>query len=165
MDILDVHQKPMNESISAYNKTIKEYCDGKDKVYYIDTTDGYIDSNGYLKADMSAGDGLHLSKYDKMVENISSQIVGTSSSSEKKDNDKKDDNKKDDKKKDNESKTTTNTNLDVDPDVNSAPYTSLNPFAQAGLRGQCTWFAWGKFMKFMDMIQALEEMDVLMQRN
>ena len=135
----------MNESISAYNKTIKEYCDGKDKVYYIDTTDGYIDSNGYLKADMSAGDGLHLSKYDKMVENISSQIVGTSSSSEKKDNDKKDDNKKDDKKKDNESKTTTNTNLDVDPDVNSAPYTSLNPFAQAGLRGQCTWFAWGKF--------------------
>ena len=80
-----------------------------------------------------------------MVENISSQIVGTSSSSEKKDNDKKDDNKKDDKKKDNESKTTTNTNLDVDPDVNSAPYTSLNPFAQAGLRGQCTWFAWGKF--------------------
>ncbi len=129
----------MNESISAYNKTIKEYCEGKDKVYYIDTTDGYIDSNGYLKADMSAGDGLHLGKYDKMVENISSQIVGTSSNSEKKDNDKKDNKKKDD------NKTTTNTNLDVDPDVNSAPYTSLNPFAQVGLRGQCTWFAWGKF--------------------
>lgn len=134
----------MNEAISSYNRTIKEYCDGKDKVYYIDATDGYIDSNGYLKADMSAGDGLHLGKYDKMVENISSQIVGTSSNSEKKDNDKKDNNKKDDKKKDNESKTT-NTNLDVDPDTNSAPYTSLNPFAQVGLRGQCTWFAWGKF--------------------
>lgn len=129
----------MNESISAYNRTIKEYCDGKDKVYYIDTTDGYIDSNGYLPADMSS-DGLHFSKYDKMVENISSQIVGASSNSEKKNTDKKENkNEKDDEKK------STNTNLDVDPNVNSEPYTSLNPFAQVGLRGQCTWFAWGKF--------------------
>lgn len=134
----------MNESISSYNSNIKQYCEGKDKVYYIDTTDGYIDSNGYLKADMSAGDGLHLSKYDKMVENISSQIVGASNNSEKKDNDKKEN--KNDKDKNND-KNSTSANLDVDPDINSEPYSNaqLNPFISVGSWGQCTWFAWGKF--------------------
>lgn len=80
----------MNEAISAFNRKIKEYCDGKDKVYYIDTTSGYIDSNGYLPADMSS-DGLHFSEYDKMVENISSQIVEISGNSDEKNNDKKED--------------------------------------------------------------------------
>ncbi len=119
----------MNETISAYNRTIKDYCDGKDKVYYIDTTSGYIDQNGYLSADMSAGDGLHIAKYDKMVENISSQIVGASNKTSGND----------------KNSTTSNANLNVDPNINSDAYGSLNPFAQEGLRGQCTWFAWGKF--------------------
>lgn len=119
----------MNETISAYNRTIKDYCDGKDKVYYIDTTSGYIDQNGYLSADMSAGDGLHIAKYDKMVENISSQIVGASNKTSG----------------NNKNSTTNNANLNVDPNINSDAYGSLNPFAQEGLRGQCTWFAWGKF--------------------
>lgn len=119
----------MNETISAYNRTIKDYCDGKDKVYYIDTTSGYIDQNGYLSADMSAGDGLHIAKYDKMVENISSQIVGASNKTSG----------------NNKNSTTSNANLNVDPNINSDAYGSLNPFAQEGLRGQCTWFAWGKF--------------------
>ena len=34
--------------------------------------------------------------------------------------------------------------IDIKADVESAPYQSANPYTQSGLRGQCTWYAWGR---------------------
>jgi len=39
-----------------------------------------------------------------------------------------------------------NKNYLADPDfTNSAAWVTENPYAQSGLYGQCTWYAWGKF--------------------
>lgn len=117
-----------NSSIDAYNNEIQEYCDVFDNVYFIDTSDGYVNEKGLLHSDMAEPDGLHIkmNKYDKLVENILGQVVGektsTSSSGEK-------------------STEIDEETLRSEPDLNSEAYGSLNPFA----RPQCTWFAWGKF--------------------
>ena len=44
---------------------------------------------------------------------------------------------------------------------NLEAWVTRNPYAQAGLYGQCTWFAWGGSMNYMVMILALVETEVV----
>lgn len=64
-----------NNSIKTYNTGLKEFCKTKENVYFIDTTNGFVDNNGYLIKD--SGDGLHISEsYDKeFYKNIEKEIL------------------------------------------------------------------------------------------
>ena len=73
------------DKINNYNDTVKKYCDKTDNVYWIDTSDGYVDDSGYL---INASDGLHPDDCKTLVTNIKNKIVsgrgtalGSSSSS------------------------------------------------------------------------------------
>lgn len=63
-----------NNSIKTYNTGLEEFCKTKENVYFIDTTDGFVE-NGYLIKDN--GDGLHISEsYDKeFYKNIEKEIL------------------------------------------------------------------------------------------
>lgn len=71
----------MNSMIKTYNNDIENYCKQKDNVHFIDTTQGYVTSDGYLKGDKSS-DGVHLKDYNTWVENIIATVKGNFSSSE-----------------------------------------------------------------------------------
>ena len=60
------------EQIDSYNNEIQKYCEGKDNVYWIDTSDGYVDETGHLK---DSSDGLHPNDYKTLVTNIKNKIV------------------------------------------------------------------------------------------
>lgn len=64
-----------NNSIKKYNNGIEEFCKTKENLYFIDTTSGYVDNNGYLIK--HNGDGLHIDEsYDKgFYQNIENQIL------------------------------------------------------------------------------------------
>lgn len=65
----------MNSMIKTYNSDIKNYCKQKHNVHFIDTTRGYVTSEGYLKEDKSS-DGVHLKDYNTWVQNIVSKVKG-----------------------------------------------------------------------------------------
>ena len=60
------------EQIDSYNNEIQKYCEGKDNVYWIDTSDGYVDETGHLK---DSSDGLHPNDYKTLVTNIKNKII------------------------------------------------------------------------------------------
>ena len=69
------------EAIDTYNNEIQQYCEEKENVYWIDTSDGYVDETGHLK---NSSDGLHPNDYKTLVSNIKNKIIsgrGVSSSS------------------------------------------------------------------------------------
>ena len=140
----------LNSKISAFNEEVESYCNQKENVFFIDTTEGYVTSDGYLEASKSESDGLHLTDCDTWLENIEYKITkqegfddeainpdNTSEVNSK--NEEEDDENKE------ENKQSTAANIDVDPNISGEAYTStLNPFYPT-FYGQCTWFAWGKF--------------------
>ena len=68
----------MNAMIDAYNADIQQYCESKQNVYFIDTTEGYVTSDGYLQDDKTS-DGVHLTDYNTWVENIAEAVIGNNS--------------------------------------------------------------------------------------
>ena len=64
-----------NKSISTYNEGLKNFCASKERVYFIDTTSGYVNNNGYLIN--HSGDGLHISEShdDRFYSNIEHEIL------------------------------------------------------------------------------------------
>lgn len=68
----------LNNSITAFNAAIEEYCNGKEKVIYIDTTKGFVGSDGYLLKG-ATDDNLHLksSSYSAWIDNIRNKILGS----------------------------------------------------------------------------------------
>ena len=70
----------MNSNISAFNSEIESYCSGKDRVTYIDTTDTFIDAQGYLSSGVT-GDNLHIiaGSYSKWIDNIKNKILRSGS--------------------------------------------------------------------------------------
>lgn len=64
----------MNQKISDYNKSIKEFCDKDSRFNFIDTTTGLVTSDGYLEP---TSDGLHLkdkSAYETWYSNIKNAV-------------------------------------------------------------------------------------------
>lgn len=60
------------DQIDSYNNEIKKYCEKKENVYWIDTSDGYVDETGHLK---NSSDGLHPNDYKTLVTNIKNKII------------------------------------------------------------------------------------------
>ena len=133
-----------NSSITQYNDSISEYCEQKENVYFIDTSDGYINSQGRLEAGMT-DDGLHFSNCDKWLENLEKIIIEQKESGvqagkkDKEEEDKEDKENKEDKGDKEES----NSGFLRRPDFsnNDAWRNPSNPYQY----GQCTWFAGGRF--------------------
>ena len=76
----------MNAMIQTYNTDIQQYCETKQNVYFIDTTEGYVTSDGYLVEDKTA-DGVHFTDYNTWVENIAKAVIGSNSNSSSGDSD------------------------------------------------------------------------------
>ena len=141
----------LNQKIAEYNSNIKNYCEQKEKVYFVDTTNGYIDNEGYLKPEKTS-DGLHFSDYSEWLSNINNMIISQDASAEiiedinkqEENNNVKEDEKSDDKKTENN---TINIENNVPNLSNSDVYLYNNPYykSKKTLIGQCTWFAWGAF--------------------
>ena len=68
-----------NENVEKYNSQIKEYCNSKQGVYFIDTTNGYVDSDGFLIQNKTS-DGLHLNDCTDWAKNIENAIVSSNNS-------------------------------------------------------------------------------------
>lgn len=68
-------------SIDNFNKAIEKYCSDKETVFWIDTTESYVDERGYLISD----DGLHPKDYKTLVSNIKNKILSNRGSSESSD--------------------------------------------------------------------------------
>ena len=64
-----------NSNIPKYNEEISKFC-SENGLLYIDTSDGYIASDGQLAEDKSA-DGVHLKEYDTLANNIKNEILNT----------------------------------------------------------------------------------------
>lgn len=66
-----------NDAINRYNEAIAEFCNSNSVVYncyFIDTSEGYVDSNGLL---LQTSDGLHPNNYEQLARNIENAIVNT----------------------------------------------------------------------------------------
>lgn len=61
------------DGVNKFNKEINQYCTSKDNVYFIDTTNGYVDDDGKL----ISNDGLHPKEYKTLVSNIKNKIVAS----------------------------------------------------------------------------------------
>lgn len=59
--------------VKSFNQEISKYCSTKENVYFIDTTDGYINDKGYLITNDSMK--LHPNEYQTLVKNIKNKIV------------------------------------------------------------------------------------------
>ena len=74
----------MNTRIDNYNQKVKEHCDSKSNVYFLDVASCVQDDQGYLIT--TDGEGLHLTTqstyqtwYDKIIEEINKKCGGSSS--------------------------------------------------------------------------------------
>ena len=138
----------LNSSISNYNSEIKNYCSQKENVYFIDTTEGYVTSDGYLDPDMSEYDGLHFKDCNKWLENIADAIisvadVGVQVDDEENNDDSTEEENKDEDSEEKEEETSSSTEFSREPDFTNSeawrhPYNGYQ-------YGQCTWFAAGRF--------------------
>ena len=137
----------LNSKISAYNEEVKSYCNQKENVFFIDTTEGYVTSEGYLEQSKAESDGLHLVDCDSWLENIEANVIEKQETGiqdnkdDKKDKeDKEDEEDKEDKEnEENEKKS----EFQRYPDFSNTeawkhPYNTYQ-------YGQCTWFAAGRF--------------------
>lgn len=66
----------MNSRINKYNSDIEQHCSHKQNVHFIDTTQGFVDNDGYLQKN-KASDGVHLTDYNLWVKNIAAKVTGT----------------------------------------------------------------------------------------
>lgn len=69
------------EDIDKYNNEIKEYCNSKQGVYFIDTTSGYEKTDGSLDSSKAEADGLHLKDFNTWAKNIENAIVSSNNNS------------------------------------------------------------------------------------
>lgn len=69
------------ENIDSYNTQIQEYCNTKQGVSFIDTTQGYIESDGYLNPSKAEPDGLHFKDFQTWANNIENAIVSKTDNS------------------------------------------------------------------------------------
>ena len=127
-----------NKKIEQYNYDIERYCDQKEKVFFIDTTFGYVDDKGFLEKSMSEPDGLHLKNNNKWLENIESNIIEVKEMTEINVDPKKgnDENKGNDKG-------TKGKSFNRKPNFQNQEAWK-HPYNQYDY-GQCTWFACGRF--------------------
>lgn len=63
------------EMISEFNQEIENYCKTISNVELIDTTDGLVDDDGYLKYHDSEGIHIKYDKFDKFFDNIGREIL------------------------------------------------------------------------------------------
>lgn len=68
-------------NIVKYNELLKDFC-SNNGFNFIDTTDGLLDSDGYLSSDCASSDGLHLSKkgYEIRYQNLEKLLSGANGS-------------------------------------------------------------------------------------
>ena len=64
-----------NKMISEFNQEIEDYCKTISNVKIIDTTDGLVDDDGYLKYHDSEGIQIKYEKFDKFFSNIGRSIL------------------------------------------------------------------------------------------
>ena len=70
----------MNSNIDSYNSNVQSHCSSTEGAYFIDSTSGLQDENGYLSSELTS-DGLHLNSqeaYQTWYDNIVSAIEGAS---------------------------------------------------------------------------------------
>lgn len=65
-----------NKAIDEYNENLKQYCI-KNNLFFIDTSSGLMDSEGYLKETLVNSDGITLNDYTKYYNNIKDIIEPT----------------------------------------------------------------------------------------
>ena len=65
------------EMISHFNQEIEDYCKHMSNVAVIDTTEGLVDEDGYLKYHDSEGIHIKYDKFDKFFNNIGRKILNT----------------------------------------------------------------------------------------
>ena len=70
----------MNDYIDAYNSEIEAFCNGKTNVKFIDTSTGYVNSDGSGIVSLFDNEGLHPLDYQQLKENIEKAINGISGS-------------------------------------------------------------------------------------
>ena len=66
----------MNDNINKYNEEIKAFCEGKTNVQFIDTSEGYVNSDGTGIVNLFDSEGLHPLDYQQLKENIEKAING-----------------------------------------------------------------------------------------
>ena len=64
-----------NKMIFEFNQEIENYCKTIENVKIIDTTDGLVDGDGYLKYHDSEGIHIKYDKFDKFFDNIGRAIL------------------------------------------------------------------------------------------
>lgn len=71
------YSKTVINRISNYNNEIEQYCKTISNVKFIDATNGFVDSDGYLK--YPDAEGIHIipSKYQMFFDNIGKAILNT----------------------------------------------------------------------------------------
>ena len=75
-----------NDLINNYNQRVAEFCNNNSTIYncyYIDTSEGYVDNNGYLQ---QTTDGLHPNNYEQLARNIENAIINTRTANEEENN-------------------------------------------------------------------------------
>lgn len=132
----------LNSKINTYNEEIEEYCKQKEKVFFIDVTDGYVTDEGYLDESMSEDDGVHLTNCDKWLENIEANVITKKETGVQQSEEKNEETKKD-KEENGENAEENSTEFQRYPDFSNSeawkhPYNTYQ-------YGQCTWFAAGRF--------------------
>ena len=68
----------MQNCINGFNSKIKEYCNSTDNVYYVDISNGLMDTSGLVKSEYES-DGLHMSSSEGakiFVENLQNGAIG-----------------------------------------------------------------------------------------
>ena len=64
----------LNSTIDQYNEDIKAFCATKNNLKFVDATDGLIDDAGYLNPAYESDDGMHLTSYSKLYDNIKKAV-------------------------------------------------------------------------------------------
>lgn len=72
--------KVMNDYINTYNKEIEAFCNGKTNVKFIDTSTGYVNSDGTGIVNLFDDEGIHPRDYQQLKDNIEKAINGISGS-------------------------------------------------------------------------------------
>ena len=68
--------KVMNANINAYNQAVEAYCNGKNNVKFIDTSTGYVNSDGTGIVNLFDNAGLHPLDYNQLKSNIEKALNG-----------------------------------------------------------------------------------------
>ncbi len=64
----------LNSLIDTYNQDIQAFCSTKDNLKFVDATEGILDEQGYIKPAIESADGMHLTSYGKLYDNIENAV-------------------------------------------------------------------------------------------